>query len=93
VAGPRPSRRRSVSPKPTKKFEVVGFWGGFHGKTGGVIGLIGDEWKQNWGPLTPGTHLVPYADCYRCPFKLEYSSCGMFCLDFARKMLKTTTAA
>jgi len=30
----------------TKKFEVVGFWGGFHGKTGGVMGLIGDEWKQ-----------------------------------------------
>lgn len=76
----------------TKKHEVVGFWGGFHGKTGGVIGLIGDEWKQNWGPLTPGTHLVPYADCYRCPFKLEYPSCGMFCLDFARKAIKTTTA-
>lgn len=76
----------------TKKHEVVGFWGGFHGKTGGVIGLIGDEWKQNWGPLTPGTHLVPYADCYRCPFKLEYPSCGMFCLDFARNAIKTTTA-
>src|SRR5262245_50252638 len=27
----------------TKKFEVVGFWGGFHGKTGRVMGLIGDE--------------------------------------------------
>jgi 4-aminobutyrate aminotransferase-like enzyme len=76
----------------TKKHEVVGFWGGFHGKTGGVIGLIGDQWKQNWGPLTPGTHLVPYADCYRCPFKLEYPSCGMFCLDFARQAIKTTTA-
>lgn len=76
----------------TKKHEVVGFWGGFHGKSGGVIGLIGDEWKQNWGPLTPGTHLVPYADCYRCPFKLEHPSCGMFCLDFARKSIKTTTA-
>jgi 4-aminobutyrate aminotransferase-like enzyme len=76
----------------TRKHEVVGFWGGFHGKTGGVIGLIGDEWKQNWGPLTPGTHLIPYADCYRCPFKLEYPSCGMFCLDFARKAIKTTTA-
>jgi 4-aminobutyrate aminotransferase / (S)-3-amino-2-methylpropionate transaminase / 5-aminovalerate transaminase len=76
----------------TKKFEVVGFWGGFHGKTGGVMGLIGDEWKQQWGPLAPGTHLVPYADCYRCPFKLTYPDCGMFCLDFIRKMLKTNTA-
>lgn len=76
----------------TKKFEVVGFWGGFHGKTGGVMGLIGDEWKQKWGPLQPGTHLVPYADCYRCPFKMQYPDCGMFCLDFARRAIKTQTA-
>jgi 4-aminobutyrate aminotransferase-like enzyme len=76
----------------TRKHEVVGFWGGFHGKTGGVIGLIGDEWKQQWGPLPGGTHLVPYADCYRCPFKLTYPDCGLFCLDFIRQSLKTTTA-
>ncbi|MBI4514675.1 MAG: aspartate aminotransferase family protein [Deltaproteobacteria bacterium] len=76
----------------TKKHEVVGFWGGFHGKTGGVIGLIGDEWKQKWGPLPGGTHQVPYADCYRCPFKLGYPDCGLFCLDFMRQSLKTTTA-
>lgn len=76
----------------TKKFEVVGFWGGFHGKTGGVMGLIGDPWKQKWGPLAPGTHLVPYADCYRCPFKVEYPSCGMLCLEFTRQHLKASTA-
>jgi len=76
----------------TKKHEVVGFWGGFHGKTGGVIGLIGDEWKQKWGPLPSGTHLVPYADCYRCPFKLSHPACGMACLDFIRRQLKVATA-
>ncbi len=76
----------------TKKFEVVGFWGGFHGKTGGVIGLIGDQWKQHWGPLPAGTHLVPYADCYRCPFKLTYPDCGMACLDFVREQLQVATA-
>jgi 4-aminobutyrate aminotransferase-like enzyme len=75
----------------TKKHEIVGFWGGFHGKTGGVIGLIGDEWKQGWGPLPGGTYLVPYADCYRCPFKLTYPDCGMYCLDFMRQSLKVTT--
>ncbi len=76
----------------TKKHEIVGFWGGFHGKTGGVMGLIGDQWKQKWGPLAPGTHLVPYADCYRCPFKLSYPQCGLFCVDFLRKSLKINTA-
>lgn len=76
----------------TKKFEVVGFWGGFHGKTGGVMGLIGDTWKQHWGPLAPGTHLVPYADCYRCAFQMQYPSCGLFCLEFARRSIRTSTA-
>jgi 4-aminobutyrate aminotransferase/(S)-3-amino-2-methylpropionate transaminase len=76
----------------TKKFEIVGFWGGFHGKTGGVMGLIGDEWKQKWGPLAPGTHLVPYADCYRCPFKLTHPQCGLLCVEFLRKSLKINTA-
>jgi 4-aminobutyrate aminotransferase-like enzyme len=36
--------------------------------------------------------LVPYADCYRCPFKLQYPSCGIACLEFARQQIKTTTA-
>jgi 4-aminobutyrate aminotransferase/(S)-3-amino-2-methylpropionate transaminase len=76
----------------TKKFEIVGFWGGFHGKTGGVMGLIGDEWKQKWGPLAPGTHLLPYADCYRCPFKLTHPQCGLLCVEFLRKSLKVNTA-
>lgn len=76
----------------TKKFEVVGFWGGFHGKTAGVMGLIGDSWKQKWGPLPTGTHQVPYADCYRCPFKSTYPDCGLACVEFAREQLKVTTA-
>jgi 4-aminobutyrate aminotransferase-like enzyme len=76
----------------TKKFEVLSFWGGFHGKTGGVLGLIGDPFKKNWGVLHPGLHLAPYADCYRCPFKMEYPGCGMFCLDFVRKVIENNTA-
>lgn len=76
----------------TRKHEVVSFWGGFHGKSGGVIGLIGDESKQGYGPLPGGQYQVPYADCYRCPFKLEYPSCGLSCVDFARQQLKNSSA-
>lgn len=76
----------------TRNHEVVGFWGGFHGKTAGVMALIGDESKQGFGPLIAGRHLVPYADCYRCPFAMEYPSCGLFCVDFARKQIKTASA-
>lgn len=76
----------------TKKFEVLSFWGGFHGKTGGVLGLIGDPFKKNWGVLHPGLHLAPYADCYRCPYKMEYPQCGIFCLEFVRKVIENNTA-
>lgn len=76
----------------TKKFEILSFWGGFHGKTGGVLGLIGDPFKQHWGILHPGLHLAPYADCYRCPYHMEYPGCGMFCLDFVRKIIENNTA-
>jgi 4-aminobutyrate aminotransferase / (S)-3-amino-2-methylpropionate transaminase / 5-aminovalerate transaminase len=76
----------------TKKHEVVGFWGGFHGKTGGVIGLIGDESKQGYGPQAGGQSLVPYADCYRCPFKLKHPSCGLHCVEFARQQIRNSSA-
>ena len=76
----------------TKKHEVVSFWGGFHGKTGGVLGLIGDESKQGYGPLPGGQYTVPYADCYRCAFKLKYPSCGLHCVEFARNQIKNASA-
>ncbi len=76
----------------TGKYEIVGFWGGFHGKTAGVMGLIGDESKHGWGPLPAGRYSVPYADCYRCPFRLVYPACGLACVDFARESIKRTTA-
>jgi len=76
----------------TGKHEIVGFWGGFHGKTAGVMGLIGDESKHGWGPLPAGRFSVPYADCARCPFKLRYPDCGLACADFARQSIKRTTS-
>ena len=72
----------------TGKYEVVGFWGGFHGKTLGAMAVMGSTFKEKLGPMPPGAHLVPYADCYRCPFGLEHSSCGLACADFARKQIK-----
>ncbi len=76
----------------TGKYEMVGFWGGFHGKTAGVMGLIGDESKHGWGPLPGGRFSVPYADCARCPFGLRYPDCGIACADFAREAIKKTTS-
>ena len=75
----------------TGKHEFVSFWGGFHGKTMGVLSLMGSDFKEKLGPLVPGSFMTPYAYCYRCPLNLKYPSCGMACADLARKQIKMNT--
>lgn len=72
----------------TKKSEMASFWGAFHGKTMGVLSLMGSTFKDGLGPMVPGAHQIPYADCYRCPFALEHPSCGLACVEVGRKQLK-----
>jgi len=72
----------------TAKHEFVSFWGGFHGKTMGALSLMGSTYKEGLGPVAPGAHLVPYADCYRCPLGSSHPSCGLACVEVGRKQLK-----
>ena len=76
----------------TGHFEVIGFWGGFHGKTGGVLGLVGDKFKHQHGPQHVGRHLTPYANCYRCPFGGKQPDCSFLCVEFLRKKIRHETA-
>ena len=76
----------------TGKFEVVGFWGGFHGKTQGVMGLLNDGFKNSYGAMAPGLHLSPYPDSRNCPFGAkEPHDCGAHSLDFLREKIKRET--
>ena len=76
----------------TGRQEIVGFWGGFHGKTAGAMALMGSSARHGLGPLPSGTTIIPYADCYRCPLGLAYSTCGLACAEFARKAMKAQPA-
>ncbi len=46
----------------TKRTDIIGFTGGFHGKTAGVLPISDVDWKDLIGPLPAGHHLAPYAD-------------------------------
>jgi 4-aminobutyrate aminotransferase-like enzyme len=72
----------------TKRFEFVGFTGAFHGKTGGVLPLLSGDFKHHLGPFVPGMYVAPYANCYRCPWKLEYPDCGMACVEELRRTIR-----
>ena len=76
----------------TGKYEFVSYWGGFHGKTMGALSLMGSTFKDKLGPMVPGAHQIPYADCYRCPVGLQYPSCGIACAEIGRKQVKTAGA-
>ena len=71
--------------------EVIGFWGGFHGKTGGVLPVLGSNFKHALGPLMPGTYLSPYAACARCVFDKTFPSCEWHCVEFLRKKIEIET--
>jgi 4-aminobutyrate aminotransferase-like enzyme len=58
----------------------------------GALSLMGSTFKEGLGPMVPGAHIVPYADCYRCPLKLSYPSCGVACAEVARNYVKVATA-
>jgi 4-aminobutyrate aminotransferase / (S)-3-amino-2-methylpropionate transaminase / 5-aminovalerate transaminase len=46
----------------TKRADIIGFRGAFHGKTAGVLPISEVDWKQEVGPLPLGQHLAPFPD-------------------------------
>ena len=76
----------------TGKDEFIGFWGGFHGKTAGVLPLLGNAFKHDLGPLMPGRYLTPYASCARCPFEKTFPACDWTCVEFLKKKIAIETA-
>ncbi|MHB9022721.1 MAG: aspartate aminotransferase family protein [Armatimonadota bacterium] len=72
-----------IMKRKSGKFEVVSFYGGFHGRTFGAAasgGMAGP--KKGYGPTLPGAIRVPFPNCYRCPFGAKKEICGDLCLNF-----------
>lgn len=46
----------------TKRTHIVGFTGGFHGKTAGVLPISDVDWRSAVGPLPPDQHVAIYPD-------------------------------
>ena len=75
----------------TGRREVVGFWGGFHGKTAGVLPLLGSDFKHGLGPLMPGAYSTPYARCSRCELGLEFATCRWRCVQLLTRKVELET--
>ena len=68
----------------TRKQLFIAFTGAFHGRTIGSLSFTASKptQRRHFFPLMPGVTHVPYAYCYRCPFKMTYPECDYWCVGF-----------
>ncbi len=73
----------------TRNFYVIAFIGGFHGRTMGSLQLTttGLAARRHFKGMMHGVFHVPYAYCYRCPFKQTYPDCGLWCVDYIKNII------
>jgi 4-aminobutyrate aminotransferase len=66
---------------------VIGFTGGFHGRSLGSLALTASKpvHRRDYLPNLSGAFHVPFASCYRCPYKMEYPSCDLWCLKIIKE--------
>lgn len=77
----------------TGKTEFVSFWGAFHGKTMGVLSLMGSDFKDQFGPFVPGSRISRYPHPYHCPTGMNADSFAAACAEELRKNLKADPKA
>ena len=80
--------------KVTGRHQIVAFHGAYHGTWHAANSLTtGDQYRAGYGPFMAGVIHVPYQYCYRCPFGLERSSCGIACAGYVDHVLNTPYTA
>ncbi len=73
----------------TRNYYVIAFIGGFHGRTMGALQLTTTSVaaRRHYKGMMPGVFHVPYAYCYRCPFKQEHPDCGLACVGYIEDIM------
>ncbi len=68
----------------TGRTKVISRYRSYHGSTAGSISVTGDPRRRGSEAVgrVPGTVFAPDCYCYRCPFHLEYPSCGVACAEY-----------
>jgi 4-aminobutyrate aminotransferase len=65
----------------SERKRFMAFIGAFHGRSMGAVSLTASKTvqRERFFPMMPGVTHTHYAYCYRCPYKLEYPSCDLWC--------------
>uniref|UniRef100_A0A831ZRR2 4-aminobutyrate--2-oxoglutarate transaminase n=1 Tax=Desulfacinum infernum TaxID=35837 RepID=A0A831ZRR2_9BACT len=79
----------------TQRPAVICFENGFHGRTLLTMTLTSKvkPYKLGFGPFAPEVYRMPFAYCYRCPFRLRYPDCDVACADYLEEFFISHVAA
>jgi len=73
----------------TGRIPMISFEGAYHGMTAGALSLSsGLQFKEDFYPLLPEVHFVPYAYCYRCVYGKKPESCDLECAKYLEHVLE-----
>ena len=82
-----------VARRSTGKQEILAFYGAFHGRTYGAMGVSGILGiRRQFGVPVPGGIMVPYAYCYRCFYDRTYPECDFFCLKTLDRIIGSSSS-
>jgi 4-aminobutyrate aminotransferase len=67
---------------------IIGLLGGFHGRSMGSLALTASKPVQRarFNAHTGGATHIPPPYCYRCPYKLTYPSCDLYCAKILKEL-------
>jgi taurine---2-oxoglutarate transaminase len=73
----------------TGRSKIVSRYRSYHGSTMGSIAVTGDPRRWAAEPSSKGQNVVfgPEVNCYDCPIKHSYPSCGVACADYMEHII------
>ena len=73
----------------TGKSKIIARYRSYHGSTTASIAATGDPRRWAMEPVgkAPGFIFAPEVNCYKCPIKHTYPSCGVACADYVEHMV------
>jgi len=82
-----------VARRYTGKFEILAFYGAFHGRTYGALSVAGNmSTRRRFGPPVPGGIMAPYAYCYRCVYAKSYPECDFYCIKILDRVVQSSSS-
>ena len=72
---------------------TIGLLGAFHGRSMGSLTMTTSKPVQRarYAAFAGGGHHIPAPNCYRCPYKLEYPSCDLYCAKILKELYFQTS--